>query len=302
MRTAAAHMSGVRHPRSRAVMGDGTCACASTVVAAKWVSSGSSNGHGPLVDHGVPDAVAAKLPPVERYGLRVVLFALAVSLVGIPFGLLLHQVTTDGPLTSFDEGAAEDIHAAFAGNDAVINAFKVVSDLGKPIVLALVVGAAGVWLLRRGARKLVVFLAVTCIGGGIVDTIVKVGVGRPRPQVDDPVIEAFGQSFPSGHSMSSLVCYGALYLVFAPLLTTAHRRLALGVAIGLPLLIGFSRLTLAVHYVSDVLGGYVLGAAWLVASVAAFEVWREDRGRRRTDPIAEGVEPEEDRLLADHQV
>ena len=246
--------------------------------------------------------VAAKLPPVERYGLRVLLFALALSLVGIPFGLLLHQVATDGPLTSFDEGLAEEIHARFVDNDAAIRVFKTISLIGKPIVLAVIVGIPGLWLLRRGAYKLVVFLAVTCIGGGIVDTIVKVAVGRPRPDIDDPIVEAFGQSFPSGHSMSSLVCFGALYFVLAPILTDTHRRIALVTAITLPLIIGFSRLTLAVHYMSDVIGGYVLGAAWLAASVAAFEIWREDRGKRRTHPITEGVEPEEDRDLIDHKV
>jgi undecaprenyl-diphosphatase len=62
--------------------------------------------------------------------------------------------------------------------------------------------------------------------------------------------------------------------------------------------IGFSRLTLGVHYVSDVLGGYVLGAAWLLASVAAFEIWREDRGRRPTKPLEEGVEPEEAKAVS----
>ena len=61
----------------------------------------------------------------------------------------------------------------------------------------------------------------------------------------------------------------------------------------LVLAIGFSRLTLGVHYVSDVLGGYALGAAWLLASVAAWEISREERGRRPTHPLEEGVEPEE---------
>ena len=141
------------------------------------------------------------------------------------------------------------------------------------------------WILRHGGRKLAIFLAVTCLGGGIVDTIVKVAVGRPRPEVDEPIITAFGKSFPSGHSMQAVVCYGALLLVFLPLLQRAgsgappSRRPS-----RLILLIGFSRLSLGVHFVRDVLGGYALGAAWLAASVAAFEIWREERGRRPTRP------------------
>jgi undecaprenyl-diphosphatase len=61
----------------------------------------------------------------------------------------------------------------------------------------------------------------------------------------------------------------------------------------LVLAIGISRLALGLHFVSDVLAGYVLGIAWLAASVAAFEIWRQDRGLRPTRPLEERVEPEE---------
>ena len=168
-----------------------------------------------------------------------------------------------------------------------------ISFLGKPIFLLFAVGIPALWLLRRGAYKLVIFLAVTCIVGGLVDTAVKVAVGRSRPDVDDPIVEAFGESFPSGHSMSSLVCYGALLVAFAPILSPTARRWAFAGGALLVLAIGASRLVLGVHYITDVLGGYVLGAAWLIASVAVFETWRADRGRRTTEPLVEGVEPEE---------
>jgi undecaprenyl-diphosphatase len=56
------------------------------------------------------------------------------------------------------------------------------------------------------------------------------------------------------------------------------------------LAIGFARVTLGVHYVSDVLAGYVLGAAWVAAMIAAFNAWRRERGRPAADP-AQGLEP-----------
>jgi undecaprenyl-diphosphatase len=254
------------------------------------------------VDKGVPEVVAEKLPPIERYGLRVVLFAVAVSLVGVPFGLLLEQVVTKGPLTEADTGVAEWLHERVAGSHVAIEALKVISLIGKPITLGVLIGIVVIWLLRNGARKLVVFLIATSLGGGIVDSVVKIVVGRPRPELDHPVTHAFGKSFPSGHAMSSTICFGALFLVLAPVLSPGRRRVALGLAIVLPLAIGISRLALGVHFVSDVLGGWVLGMAWLAASVAAFEIWREDRGRRTTAPLEEGVEPEEGRKLVDQPV
>lgn len=250
------------------------------------------------MDAGLPDAAARQLRPVARYELRMLLLGVAVVLVGIPFGALLQQVTTDGPLTALDESAAQWLNQRVHGNDVAVAVLEVVSFLGKPIFLVFAVGLPGVWLLRRGASKLVLFLAVTCIGGGVVDTLVKLAVGRPRPELDDPITEAFNHSFPSGHAMGATFCFGSLLVVFAPLLSRRHRVAALVGVIVLCLAIGFSRLALGVHFISDVLGGYVLGLAWLAGAVAVFETWRVDRGRRPTNPITEGVEPEEAREAA----
>jgi membrane-associated phospholipid phosphatase len=65
---------------------------------------------------------------------------------------------------------------------------------------------------------------------------------------------------------------------------------AVGAAVAYVLAIGFARVTLGVHYVSDVLAGYVLGAAWVAAMIAAFNAWRRERGRPAADP-AQGLEP-----------
>jgi undecaprenyl-diphosphatase len=89
-----------------------------------------------------------------------------------------------------------------------------------------------------------------------------------------------------------------LLLVFLPLVERRWRPVAIAATAFWVLAIGFSRLALGVHFISDVLGGYVLGAAWLIGSVAAFEVWREDRGKPRTKPLATGVEPEEAKAAA----
>lgn len=246
---------------------------------------------GPAVDHGAPDVVDRKLDPVQRYGLRLTLFGAAILLVAVPFGLLLAQVVTDGPATEWDSAVAERLHEVVAGRDGLVLALEVLSFLGKPIWLTLVIGGPALVLARRGRWHLALFLTVTAIGGGIVDTIVKVAVGRPRPVFDEPISSARGNSFPSGHSMSATVCYGALLLAFGVLLSRRGRRVALAATVALVVGIAVSRLALGLHFVTDVAGGVVLGAAWLAASVAAWEIWREDRGLARTEPLEEGVEP-----------
>lgn len=249
------------------------------------------------VDRGLPEAATRKLPPVERYGLRVTLFAAAIVLVTVPFGLLLEQVQTNGPFTAFDVDLAIWLNRQVSDSRLAVDVLQLVSFLGKPIFLLFAVGVPGVWIAWRREWRLVIFGVVTCLVGGLVDTAVKVAVGRSRPVVDDAVATAFGQSFPSGHAMSAVVCYGTLLLVLLPLAPRAWRRVIVVLTVTLVLAIGISRLALGLHFVTDVIGGYVLGAAWLIASVAAFEIWRQDRGLRPTHPLEEGIEPEETRDL-----
>ena len=245
------------------------------------------------VEDGLPEAVATRLNPAKRYGLRETLLVVAVALVGVPFGLLLQQVTAHGPLTKADTGLANWLHGQVRDNSFLTTVMKTLSFIGRPTFLVPFVAIAAIWCVRSGARKLAAFLIVTSLGGAAVDTIVKILVSRPRPKFDDPIATAIGKSFPSGHAMSSTICFGAVVLVVLPVVSAKWRPVLIGVTALLVLGIGVSRLALGVHYMSDVLGGFVLGAAWLVGSVAVFEVWRVERGKPRTAPLSEGVEPEE---------
>jgi len=234
---------------------------------------------------------ARRLDPEERYGLRLTLFAVAFLVVAIPFGLLLEQVMRNGRLVGVDTSAARHLHGWVRGSPDAVRGLKAVSLLGTPVLFYGVVVIAAVWVWRRHGRRLALFLAVTTALGGLLDTAVKVAVNRPRPSLVDPVATAAGKSFPSGHAMGSTVVYGALLLVFLPLIARRRRVVVVAAAGVVELAIGFSRLALGVHYISDVLGGYVLGLAWLTASAAAFSIWRVERGRPPVDPI-EGLEPE----------
>ena len=239
----------------------------------------------------LPEPVLRRLDPEDRYGLRLTLLALAVVLVAVPFGLLLDQVVRDGPLVRLDTAAANDLHGWVRHSPGTVRMLQVVSFLGSPPWLWLVVTAAVIFTLRRRRARLAVFLVTTTLLGGLIDTAAKILVDRDRPSLEDAVATAHGQSFPSGHAMSSTVAYGALLLVLLPALPARARRPALVGAVVLVLAIGFTRLALGVHYISDVLGGYALGLAWLAASTAAFSVWRVERGRPPVKPL-EGLEPE----------
>src|SRR5207248_2002408 len=86
-----------------------------------------------------------------------------------------------------------------------------------------------------------------------------------------------GKSFPSGHAMGSTLVYGALLLIALPHVSGRARPWLIGATVALVLLISTSRLALGVHFLSDVVGGILLGAAWLLAATAAFRIWGSDR-------------------------
>jgi undecaprenyl-diphosphatase len=240
---------------------------------------------------GLPAGVRRRLDPDGRYGLRVTLFGLAFLLVAIPFGFLLDQVKRNGALVRLDTSAARNLHDWVRHSDRLVTDLKVLTFFGSPVWFYLIVIPAVVWVWRKGHVRLAVFLLVTTLGGGLLDTVVKEVVSRARPSLVDPVATAHGKSFPSGHAMSSTFTYGALLLVFLPVIARRYRPFAVGGAIVLVAAICFSRLALGVHFITDVVGGVVLGLAWLAASTAAFSIWRVERGRPPVE-VAEGLEPE----------
>jgi membrane-associated phospholipid phosphatase len=237
------------------------------------------------------DWLRLRLDPAGRYGLRVTLFAVSFALVAVPFGLLVSQVRGDGRLVDIDTAGVDRLHQWVQGSPGVVRPLKAVTDLGAPVWLWIVCIVASAVLIRAGRTRLLVFLLVTVLVGSLLDTVVKIVVDRPRPFLEDPVAHARGKSFPSGHAMSATVVYGSLLLVFLPAVARRWRGLLVAATGVLVLAIAFTRLALGVHYLSDVVGGIVLGLAWLAVSTATFSIWRVERGRRRVHPL-EGVEPE----------
>lgn len=244
----------------------------------------------------LPDSLRRRLNPEERYGLRVTLFAVAIVLVTVPFATLVFQVLAKGPLTRLDASVANRLNDWVHNSPTAVRVLDVITNLGKPITLFVLVSAAVGYLLWRRRVRLALYLVVTSIGGGLVDTAVKILVNRPRPVVDHPIATALGKSFPSGHAMSATVTYGALTLVFLPALPRRWRPVALCAVVLLVLAIGTSRLFLGVHFLSDVIGGFVLGLAWLAASTAAFSIWRTEEGKKPVE-VTEGLEPEAQQAL-----
>jgi undecaprenyl-diphosphatase len=232
------------------------------------------------------------LRPYEHFARRSLIGLAAVIAAATGFGLLLLLVRSGWPpLTSFDRGAADTLNQAVAGNRIVVTVLTAITNLGaRTILFWLVTVSAAVMLIRR-QYPLTVYLVATGLGALILDPAIKMLVGRLRPMVPDPVAMAPGYSFPSGHTLDSTVFYGVMLLVFLPIIPRRLRKPVIGLTIGLLAAIGFSRVALGVHYPSDVIGGWLLGVAWLGVTAHAFGHWRAEMGQPPRH-LSEGLAPE----------
>ena len=225
-------------------------------------------------------ATGARLPPLVVLGLRV-----ATGFAVIVAGAMVFAELADGLDAEEALGRADQAFTdALARHvpPAAVQVFAAVTRLGDPITLTAlcVVVATALWAVGR--RWLAPAWVLTLVGGAALNVALKLVFARIRP-IHDGLVLADGYSFPSGHSSGSVITYGMLaYLA----MRIAPRRWHVPVAIAVSALavtIGASRMFLRVHYPSDVIAGFALGAAWLAVCIVSIELTRWVRKRRVRD-------------------
>ncbi|KKC46888.1 MULTISPECIES: phosphatase PAP2 family protein [unclassified Paenibacillus] len=179
----------------------------------------------------------------------------------------------------FDERVSDAVQGV--ASDAVTAVMKGFTTAGSgPWVtgIVLVIVAA---LLLVGYRRELIFFAGVIVGSSLLNVLLKLIFHRARPDVHR-IIDAAGYSFPSGHSMAAFTLYGVtIYFLWKHLARSWMKAAAVSAGIVMILMIGISRIYLGVHYPSDVLGGYLISAAWLTASIGWYERYLEERWRSR---------------------
>lgn len=200
------------------------------------------------------------LPPPRRPMPRILIGA-SIAAVGIAVLLLLGLIVDHVPF-GFDTGIILGLRN-WGGPGWLRHAAIDVTALGGGTVLTIMVLlVAGLLLVERLWLTAGATVAATLSGGWAVD-LIKIQVGRPRPDIVPHLVEVSHMSFPSGHAASSAV----VYLTIAGLASQVTpnrvaRRYMLVVAILLVGAIGCSRVYLGVHWPSDVLAGWSFGTLW----------------------------------------
>ncbi len=228
-----------------------------------------------------------------RLTARVAVGAAVAGALTVPFlALLLLVEGRNERLEALDMGIANDLNSWALGHPSVVRLLLVLQDVLNPNTFRVLALVAAVALWRSGARQLALWAVVTTGAGALLGVVLKQIVQRARPTFADPVAVAGSFSFPSGHALGSFLGAGVLLVIFLPVLSRRARALAWSAAVGVVLLTGFDRIALGVHFVSDVLAGWIAAAAVLAGTATAFGTWRGTRNRPG------GLDPAGSRRLA----
>jgi undecaprenyl-diphosphatase len=234
--------------------------------------------------------------PDRALGLRLTVAAVLTIVLLVPLSLLAVLVVGNWPpLHSVDLEITDALHSFAVGHTAWVRAMAVWSYLCDPNAMRVAALGLAVWLWRvKDAPRLAWWVVVSMTVGGVLAALIKLLVGRHRPELLEPVARAAGYSFPSGHALNSALAAGVFLLVLLPFVHDRRwlRVLLWTMVILIPLITGVCRVGLGVHWASDVLAGWLMGIAVVAATAAAFAAWRERSGRRRVTATDEGVEPE----------
>lgn len=208
------------------------------------------------------DAVRGSLDLLRRLD-RPLLAGFAFSAAAtVLFIQLFDEVHEQDLMVRVDESASQWI-AEWRGR-GLSGLMRVVTVLADPWFVVLLVTAAAVTLLARRRRGAALFLVVATAGTGLLVLVAKLVTARPRPDTAVALISVSGYSFPSGHAAQSLALYGSLAIIAAILIDDRYVRVAVcTAALVLAFSVGISRVVLGVHWLSDIVAGWILAAVWL---------------------------------------
>lgn len=217
---------------------------------------------------------------VRNLDRRVLIAFLAITLLLVGVGNLASEVV-EGDTLAFDRWLIAGLRdAADPGSPLGPRWLRqAMVDLtalgGGPFLTLLTVATAG-FLVAARKWGMAVFVVLAIAGGGLAGNLLKWIFVRARPDLVPHLVSVDSASFPSAHAMNSAVTFLTLGVLLGR--TQKDRRLKaylMGIAIFLTLLVGFSRVYLGVHWPTDVIAGWAVGAAWaILASLVAARLQR----------------------------
>lgn len=239
----------------------------------------------PQEKHREPAAARGISSKARKFELKPLAVVAGVAATVLMF-FLFAEAVMDGATRSFDEGIMRALREPGNMADPIgplwfEEMVRDVTALGSTFVLtfAVIVVASYLWL--AGAPQKAAFLIAAVLTGSWVNRLLKLSFARPRPDIAGQVAWLTPESFPSGHTANSAIVYLTLGMMLARIETSyAVKVFIFGVCVAVTLMIGMSRVYLGVHWPTDVLAGWAVGACWAFLCWYAL-VWLQPSGTRQ---------------------
>jgi membrane-associated phospholipid phosphatase len=166
------------------------------------------------------------------------------------------------PLGTADHGIATWFHEHLT--PTFVSVLDTFTEFGSGEWIGIVLCALVLFFAWKRWWPSLITLIIAVPGGMLLNEWLKLAVHRQRPFVEGPFVDWSGYSFASGHTIGATLLYGQLLLFVLPVLKARHwRRLCIFSAVSLVLLVGFSRIALGAHFLTDVLAAMIFGTIWL---------------------------------------
>lgn len=210
----------------------------------------------------------ARLSREGSYGLHLTIGVLLLIGAIWIFALIALEIGRAGPFTLLDVRFSSWLRTNH--QPAALRAMIIISDLHSTWAVSVLTIALALYLFRRRHRCWVITVVLTVFGGMFLNVALKNVFLRTRPHFDDPILTFSSYGFPSGHTMAATCFYGVVAaFTFWKMRAWPGRVLAIALSAFMVLLVGFSRIYLGAHYLSDVLAAIMEGSAWLAFCLTA---------------------------------
>jgi len=217
-----------------------------------------------------------RLSPEGYLGLQLTV-GLVFSMICVwIFGELAEGVIEKETIYTIDRWVLK--HVLYFRTPSLTTIMIIITQLGEWITITIASVTITVFFMLKKQWGSLIGYIIAVAGGGVLDFILKQSIQRTRPISNTTLISVGGFSFPSGHAMLSMVFFGMISYFLIRYVRQWKYRIMIVISVGfLIFLIGFTRIYLQVHYLSDVLAGYIGGLFWMTICVTGLEIYRKKK-------------------------
>ncbi len=216
--------------------------------------------------------IRERLSPAGYLGLHLTVGLALSAVFAWIFGGITEDILTGDPFVAVDQWVLN--HVLYFRTPVVSHMMIILTQFGGWMVITIGSLIIMAYLLLKRRIDYLVSYVVAILGGNLLFLILKMGIHRVRPISEASLTGVEGWSFPSGHAVMSIMFYGIVtYFIVRSIRSWKPCVFTVMAALFVVCLIGFSRIYLQVHYLSDVIAGYVGGLFWLTICLTGLEIY-----------------------------